>query len=348
MPDHSGRQRRRGAVTPRKATKSGGRVTGDYRPRGQGIDTCAVVLRPQRLRSLDRLESLPYTGSPDRRLLCRGTGDSRLIFFPSFGVIRFEGRATAIVRDDVDNHELASPGVMPDVARAGALLLAEFTGELLKDAETARLDIAADLKCTRDDGLALLRSLRHVNPARSKIALYENAGDRSPETVMFVTRKRGQILLRAYDKGLESGGAPRGEWIRLERQLRVDRGRRRRVENIDGAYLSAQWASHMRKLSESARDASVGTATTLLEVLAERVREGTLTAARARSLLGAAYLLPELERDLTDRTAQRWRADLQAEGIQPIRDDLSDLREVPLPALLREVAGRFEALEAIA
>lgn len=341
MSDHSGRSRRRGGVTPRKPTKS---VVGDYARAGEGIDTCAVVLRPRTLRALDRLSALPFQGSDDRRLLQRGRGDARLIYFPSYGMVRFEGRCAAIQRDDADNHELADPVALLDVKRAAQEIVGDLCGELVDQAEAARLDIAADLTCSAADGLALLRVLRHARPPRAKWMVYENPGDRMPETVAFVTQKRGAILLRAYDKGLESSTAPRGERIRIERQVRLDRARRRRVENVDGSYLASHWASHLRGMSESARKATVGTSTTLTEELAKRVEEGTLTPARARSLLGAAYLLPKLEAGLEERTAQRWRSDLQREGLLPVRDEGIDLREVPLPSLLREVAGRFETL----
>lgn len=347
MTDHSGRTRRsRGAVTPRERSKNvrASRELG-YRASGEGIDTCAVVLRPRSLSALDRLEALPYTGRPDRRLLCRGSGDARLHFFPLFGTVRWEGRAGAILHDDVENHDLTGPESVTAVARAGALVLADLCGELVEETEAARLDIAADLRCSREEGVALLRTLRHVKPPRAKWMLYENPRDLAPETVAFVTTARGRIQFRAYDKGLESGSAARGTWIRLERQFRADRGRRRRPENVDGAYLSAQWSSHLRAMSRNAEAMTVAGPAALAAEIAERVESGDLSPARASSLLGRAYLLPALEERLEERTARRWRADLQAAGIAPVRDDLPDLASVPLPDLLREVAGRFDALQ---
>lgn len=289
---------------------------------------------------------MPFTGAPDRRLLLEGPGGSRLHYFPQFGVLRLEGRAAAIISGNVDEHRLASA---PELAQVGVIardLVGQLTGERLDVSEAARLDVACDLSCSRDDGLALLRVLRHAKPPRSKWMVYENARDRAPETVAFVTEKRGRILLRAYDKGLESGTAPRGELIRIERQQRLDKGRRRRPDAIDAGYLGAVWASHLQGMSKSARQVTVGGATTLTQELAARVAEGTMSPARARSLLGAAYLLPELEKNLGDRTARRWAADLAAEGIMPIRDDLPDLSRIALPALLRELSARFERMAA--
>lgn len=341
MSDHSGRARRRGGVTPRKRSKG---VRGVYAPTGEGVDTCALAIRPSLPRSFDRLAEIPFSGSPDRRMLCEGPGGSRLHYFPQFGVLRLEGRASAILAGTADEHRLADASELQAVSAVARRLVRELTGEDVPDTEAARLDVACDLTCSRDDGLALLRVLRHAKPPRAKWMLYENPHDRAPETVAFVTEKRGRILLRAYDKGLESGASPRGELIRIERQVRVDRGRRRRPANVDAQYLGTLWSSHLRGMSESAREATVGGATTLTQELAARVRDGSMTAAKARGLLGAAYLLPELEKDLGDRTARRWRADLQREGIHPIRDDLPDLTAVPLPSILRELSARFDRM----
>jgi hypothetical protein len=97
------------------------------------------------------------------------------------------------------------------------------------DARLGRLDIAAEL--TFDDGrdgLAFLHALSLADVPWAKVGT-EGKKREHIQTVNFRTVRGRQILMRAYDKGIEAGIAPPGELIRFERQRRYRKTAERTV-----------------------------------------------------------------------------------------------------------------------
>lgn len=99
-----------------------------------------------------------------------------------------------------------------------------------------RLDVAADLWTESSvEGLALLKCVAGASlGAAGKLAAYRS--ERCVESVLVKVRA-GRTTARVYDKGGQSGVAPRGRWLRFEAQWRLPREARPAPEGLDGAEL---------------------------------------------------------------------------------------------------------------
>lgn len=148
--------------------------------------------------------------------------------YPGASLLYIEGRARALQKRDEQDHGLGRPRDLP-VTEGGVL---EDLGALLGKTPRAaggirRIDLTGELLFERGEhGQELLELLDGLHVARLRTAPVREVGGPGVETAYWRTALRNVPKFRAYDKGVESGTAPRGERIRLERQVRHSKGTR--------------------------------------------------------------------------------------------------------------------------
>jgi hypothetical protein len=133
------------------------------------------------------------------------------------GTLYAEGRLAAFLHGP-DDHSLLPLCGLGDGASAASVRFGFPVDASI--ASLGRLDVAAELRF-RDgaDGLAFLHALSLADVPWVKVGTEGKKRDRI-QTVNFRSVRGRTILMRAYDKGVESGLAPAGELIRFERQRR--------------------------------------------------------------------------------------------------------------------------------
>lgn len=165
------------------------------------------------------------------------------------------------------------------------------TGVMLDgEAGVRRLDATVDLRFEKPaEGAAVLTGVA---------ALLRNAGhaqiraDRlGVQTVYLHGRDGKKVLGRWYDKGLESGSAPRGTLIRPEDQRRYVKGTRREVHELTASYVRAQFHRRFMPLYKASKGVVVAGEVVIADKLMDLVEAQELTHAEAERLAG--YLLLE-------------------------------------------------------
>lgn len=152
--------------------------------------------------------------------------------YPGASMLFVEGRARALELEDERNHGLARPAALRSVQEQ----VTDGLGKLLGQAVAApgglrRADLTGELEWDRgEDGREFLQLLAGMHSPRHKVETVMELGAGGLETVTWKTPKRFATVMRAYDKGVESGSAPAGERIRLERQIRFKSGKRPSVD----------------------------------------------------------------------------------------------------------------------
>ncbi|HJX33382.1 MAG TPA: hypothetical protein VJ257_04215, partial [Solirubrobacterales bacterium] len=151
-----------------------------------------------------------------------------------------------------------------------------------------RLDVAADLWTdSAVEGLALLECIGAASLGSGKLAAYR--AERCVESVLIKSRG-GRTLARLYDKGAESGRAPRGRWLRLEAQWRLPRGARIDPAEVDAALLRERFKRRFDPLWQAAGGFRIGGLEAVTERISEAVASGQLQPSRARSVAGYLVL----------------------------------------------------------
>jgi hypothetical protein len=198
-----------------------------------------------------------------------------------------------------------------------------------------RIDAAADL-CTESaaEGAAILAGVAALTPLRGKVVSYR-AGQ-SFESVLLKS-PGGRTLGRVYDKGVESGGAPRGRLIRPEAQLRFTKETRRDPEHLDGFAVREFFRGRMRPLWEAAQGVRLGGLIALRERLEAAVGSGQLAPSRARSLAGYLLLKPTGVAQGAARTEYELARECRELGLSLSPVERED-REIDLGAVLEECA----------
>jgi hypothetical protein len=187
--------------------------------------------------------------------------------------------------------------------------------------------------------MAFLRGMAAVDLPGTKKAVWESSCGH-PETVSIIGPGRSRrVLGRCYDKGVESGTAPRGELVRLESQTRVSKE--------VGAYMTAAAMSehsglvghHFERrfspVAASVDGIHVATAPILADRVAELVKDGSLSPSKGMRLVG--YLVTGDRLELSRSTRYRWRAELREHGLvvaDPSEDPIDVDLGQPLDAAL--------------
>jgi hypothetical protein len=154
------------------------------------------------------------------------------------GLAYFEGRVSALADGTPDQHRLGGIHELPLAERVARRIAEDnfvYTGD--EDGRLGRLDLASELRFShRGAGRAFLHALATMDVPWCKSRTDGRKGE-GIETVSFHGTRGKTIYLRAYDKGVESGTAPPGQRIRVERQRRFRKEREPALAEMTSADL---------------------------------------------------------------------------------------------------------------
>ncbi len=143
-----------------------------------------------------------------------------------------------------------------------------------------------------------------------------------------------KILGRWYDKGMESGCAPRGERVRAEDQRRYPKGHRRGIHELEAHYVKSKFQQRFYPLWQATKGVTVAGPMIVAEKLAELVQEQELTARQAEQLCGY-LLMSKLGVKQKRSTTYNRRKSLRDLGLVVTETCLQEV-EVDLHAVLEE------------
>lgn len=314
-----------------------------------GVDTVSFAWRPSTEDVLDRFRAEPHRPGPAGSLLLdrRGPGDERLILFPAYGVLSMEGRLGAMIDRSDANHDLTPGRALPTGAGACGDVLRDTLGyephRLGDICEVRRYDLASELRFEDGrDGLAFLRTLGGMCPPRAKLDAWKSP-DGHIETVYVRTPKRGVVLMRAYDKGIEAGTNAPGERLRVEAQLRPAKSRRMTPETLASTDLRSHFIGRMASYVNDTNGTIAAGSTAAVDHLLGKVARDELGLAKAERMIGSLVVLREHGRAIyEDRQGRRRLADLRNAGVA-LEHELPPDRVVPVGQLLRDAMEAFTA-----
>lgn len=203
------------------------------------------------------------------RLSRRLDGLGSLGAYPGADLLYVEGRARALQKRDEQDHGLGRPRDLPTTEESVLDQLGALLGKAPRAAAgIRRIDLTGELMFERgEDGQELLDLLDGLHVARLRTAPVREVGGPAVETAYWRTAVRNVPKFRAYDKGVESGTAPRGERIRLERQVRHAKGTRPTLGQWLQGDLGELYARPLRSWLENG--VAAGTAEQLMRVLTD-------------------------------------------------------------------------------
>jgi len=202
------------------------------------------------------------------RLNRRLDGLGQVGAYPAASMLYIEGRAGALHKRNETDHGLGKPSELPPTLERTREDLARLLGRKLCTPGIRRADLAGELLFDRgEDGQDLLRILDAMHSPDHKTAPVRERGGPCLETVYWRTPKRSVAVLRAYDKGVESGTAAPGERVRLERQVRYQSNKRPAVDQFLARDLGSLFVRPIRSWLDDGL--TPGTADQLLELLTD-------------------------------------------------------------------------------
>jgi len=206
-----------------------------------------------------------------------------------------------------------------------------------------RVDLTADVTFeTAAEGLAFLVGVAAVSDGgQFQRRLIYQPGGAALETVYLHGRSGGKVLGRVYDKGIESGLAPRGRLIRPEGQYRWGGGRRRDVEEVANAETVRNM---MRKrfvpLWQASKGVKVAGPFELADSAIQQVADGEMKPGTAARLIGSVFMdvrdQQSERRVLPDRTRRRWKAERRKAGLV-LADGVLDEVEVDVQEVMESI-----------
>ncbi len=310
-----------------------------------GLDTVSLAWRGQAgSRVLSAIGAAP-TFKQARGVVVAEPAPSgmRVLAWPEHGLVAAEGRLAAVLAGRRDCWDLAG---ISDLQRADEAMreqmrvLLDVEPEDV-DAEVRRYDLTTERSFEHpEQGLAFLRALGHMCPPRLKLKKVETADGRT-ETVWSITPRRGRVLARAYDKGVESGSHPPGHRVRLEAQNRPPRAARFRPVILAERDLRPDFARTLAPFLEGG-EAVVTSPAGVVHHLAGKVARDELSMARAERMAGSVEFLRAYGRAFyaSDADSARRLRDLRRAGVV-VDDALPDRAQLPVSDLLREAVEGF-------
>ncbi len=251
----------------------------------------------------------------------------RVGWFPEPGLVFVEGRAGG----GALRTAAQLPAVLADLSAALGDLgipLATVTCAGLR-----RLDLAADLRTdSAVEGRALLECASLASAGTDRICSYR--AERGVQSVL-VNSRAGRTLARLYDKGLESGLAPPGLWLRLEAQWRLPRGERLHPYRLDPAELRERFARRFAALHQAAGGHRLGAGAAIAERLGTAIERGQIAPSRARSLAGYLLLSAAGLPQGASRTASELDRECRQLGLSLSLLDVPQ-RDIDLAAVIEE------------
>jgi hypothetical protein len=263
-----------------------------------------------------------------------------------------EGRAAAILNGSED-HALVDVSTLETAALAGA----DLVGASPDSAELAalgRMDLTSELLLDDPrEGVDLLSAAQHVDLPWLKTTV-DGLKRGVPQSVSWRTMQGRSIVLRLYDKGVETGQAPPGMWVRLERQRRARKDRERTIAQAKAAGLRESFVGReLDALLAGEVATTVCDRWGAIEQVRELVSARLVTRRTGELLCGHLSLGPTYEpykskkaRESARRTIRRREERLRKLGIA--LDPIAESRRVVHVAdYLRRFVDRFdEALAA--
>jgi hypothetical protein len=156
-----------------------------------------------------------------------------------------------------------------------------------------RLDSTADVAPTSSaEGVAIMAGVAALarDAAAVKAQVFFAQNGRAVETVEFKGHGGRKTLARWYDKGVESGSAPRGMLLRPEDQRRYVKATRRGVEELSARYVRERFHARFYPLWKASKGVTVAGPVVLAGKLLDLVESGELTPAQAEKLAGHLLL----------------------------------------------------------
>jgi hypothetical protein len=181
------------------------------------------------------------------------------------------------------------------------------------DVALGRGDLASELVFPDGrEGLELLRAASYVDLPHLKAGT-EGGKRMGLQTVAWRPVRGRSIVLRLYDKGVETGQAAPGSWLRLERQRRWRKGRERTVDDVLASGLREAFVGReLLALVSGVEDVVVCDRDGACERLRRECARGRITGAMLEKLSG--YVVQD-GFGLNERTSYRRAADLRSLGI---------------------------------
>ena len=189
--------------------------------------------------------------------------------FPGACLLFVEGRARALEVKDEQDHGLGEVRQLPRIQEQVLDSVGELLGaSVATPGSLRRTDLTGELRFERqEDGRDLLWVLDQMHSPNHRTSPVREKGGRGIETAYWRTPKRSIPVLRAYDKGVESGTAPPGERIRIERQVRYSGGKRPTLEQWLQRDLADMFIAPIRRWLRGG--VAAGTAVELTHLLCD-------------------------------------------------------------------------------
>ncbi len=352
------RRNRRSSPTPQNGCSNSRFHDSFCRVAATGVDTVSYAFRPKDAAALDRVRGLWSR----REALNRTTGElirlddgprgsiiastpigaMRLGAFPGHGLLYAEGRLGAILAESAEDHTLAPAKSLSPGAELARRAFGDLGLEISNEtAAVRRLDLAGELHFDRpDDGLCFLRALANLDVPGSKRDIWMQ--DARVETIYYRTPKRGQVRLRCYDKGVESGSHEPGARIRLERQVRYAKAQQQTPEAIRSGDLEKLYQGRLAAWTDATTDVVATDLNGAQQAVLERLAADQVTPRVAERLLGTLVLVEHFGFEWWEKrhTAQRRKRELRELGI--VLDLERQVAEpVPIGKLLTELRSAF-------
>ncbi|MGH8301722.1 MAG: hypothetical protein ACRET5_09690 [Steroidobacteraceae bacterium] len=235
--------------------------------------------------------------------------------FPGAGLVFAEGRLAAFLRG-IASHELLPATELPAGCASVHDSFGVFGFDLPEAGVIRRLDLAGELLFRRAaDGLAFLRAVASLDVPGTKRDAWIT-GTRV-ETVYLRTPRRGEVRLRIYDKGVETGDDEPGRRVRIERQLRFHGRQQPPADSLQGADLARLYHGRLAVWANATRDVVVTDLMGAQRTVVERIAEGSITPRVAERVLGTLAILDHFGPSWWEKphTAQRRLRELRELGV---------------------------------
>ncbi|HEX3173973.1 MAG TPA: hypothetical protein VHQ43_07130 [Solirubrobacterales bacterium] len=291
---------------------------------GAGVDTWSICwYLPERSASVKAMEELATEPAARSRMMPTVIEGHRVGWFPAARMLFAEGHpaegglcpsdalptAQARITDALHDFGILPPPhkLLPLTKMVGLNEVGLRSIGGTGFGGIRRLDSTVNIEFDRPaEGLAVLAGVAAVPVPRSKTQIIREVGGRRVETVYFRGTSGKRVLGRWYDKGVESGAAARGLFVRPEDQRRFPKEARLDVEAVaESNYARDAFVRRFEPLWRASKGVKVAGAIELAERIRELVEEGAMSPSEAKSAAG--YLLLETAQANCQSRATRYR-----------------------------------------
>jgi hypothetical protein len=323
-----------------------------------GVDTWSIAWYLREESSAVRaMEHLATERAARSKLLPEKIAGHRVGWFPGSRLVFAEGRpggeeglcdpgdlpgVAGLLADSIRDRGVRLPqhDYHPNGLPDGALRRSPVLGDS-GFAGVRRLDSTVDLRFENGaKGLATLSGVFAQPVPRVAKKDQREVGGHRIETVWFLGSSGRSVLGRWYDKGVETGEAARGEWVRPEDQRRFAKDARVPVDVVgETSFVRDSFVRRFEPLWQASKGVYVASHSELAARVRELVEEGEMTPGEAKAALGHLVLDSGGERLQSRSTWYRDRSVCRRHGLV-----LADCDEDRVSIDLGEVVE--EALEA--